>query len=111
MCVYVWRVKIRKLTLSINKIRMKIKVIFMPYCNLAISGLPEMNANIFLLHVNGNGRIKTMKIIISNMRSAKTYRIKGDDVLVLLFQLIFFTTSRDHLRSGSRTSSSSRNGG
>lgn len=69
---------------------MKIKVIFIPYCNFATSGLSllrccecvargigeeqsYMKVNIFLRIVNGRGTIRSMKRAISATRRRKTY--------------------------------------
>ena len=55
-----------------KRIRIKINVIFIPYCNFATSALSEMKVNIFFLHVNGNGRMRSMKMLISERRRKNT---------------------------------------
>lgn len=77
------------MTLSMKRMRMKIKVIykiqsglnwkrvfsvrtFKPYCSFATMGLSEMKVNSFRLTVKGRGRIRPMKSPISATRRTKT---------------------------------------
>ena len=48
------------------------KVIFIPYCNLATSGLSEMKLNIFRFMVKGIGRMSAMKTTISTTKRTNT---------------------------------------
>lgn len=54
--------------------RGQFKITFIPYWNFAMTGLLEMKWNIFFRHVNGNGRINSMKIDISHMSRKNTWK-------------------------------------
>jgi hypothetical protein len=51
---------------------MKINVIFIPYCNLAIMGLSDMKVKSLRRQVNGSGTIRARKMAISVTRRRKT---------------------------------------
>lgn len=44
----------------------------MPYCNFATNAFSDMKVKIILRHVNGNGRIRSMKMPISTRRRKNT---------------------------------------
>jgi hypothetical protein len=55
-----------------NRIRMKMNVIFMPYCSFAIIGLSEMKVKSLRRHVKGRGTMRAQKMSISVTRRRKT---------------------------------------
>jgi hypothetical protein len=88
-----------RFTLSMNKIKMKIKVIyvrlalamlqtlsiytFIPYCNFATSGLSDMKVKSFRFRVNGRGTMSSMKMAISATSRRKTWRAVWSAVVSL----------------------------
>lgn len=53
-------------------VTISILLTFIPYCNLATSGLSEMKLNIFRFRVNGIGMMSPMKSAISDTNRTKT---------------------------------------